>query len=233
MDQGERVTVKELAEQLGISKTAIQKRADALGIVFAKEGKRGTRTATKEQAEAIREAIKGTNLGTDLGDDQDEQINIFEIIDEPEQSEGEPKEPPKQPKAERRTNGRRAKAEQKEPDATGAAIEALREQLRVNNERAAQDREKANAEIMFLREQLKTKDELLKANDEKIKGLMIMLREEQARTDALLPAPGPADPEQKTDQQAEPDAGTDQAPAETRDDKPATLWQRIKAYFGG
>lgn len=228
MDQGERVTVKELAEQLGISKTAIQKRADALGIVFAKEGKRGTRTATKEQAEAIREAIKGTNLGTDPGADQDEQINIFEIIDEPEQSEGEPKEPPKQPKAERRT-----KAEQKEPDATGAAIEALREQLRVNNERAAQDREQANAEIMFLREQLRTKDELLKANDEKIKGLMIMLREEQARTDALLPAPGPAEPEQGTDQQAEPDAGTNQAPAETRDAKPATLWQRIKAYFGG
>lgn len=208
MDQGERVTVKELAEQLGISKTAIQKRADALGIVFAKEGKRGTRTATKEQAEAIREAIKGTNLGTDLGDDQDEQINIFEIIDEPEQSEGESKESPKQPKAERRTNERRTKAEQKEPDATAAAVEALREQL--------------------------------KAKDEQIERLQILLSQAQqlaaqaqAQAAALLPAPGPAEPEQGTDQQAEPDAGTNQAPAETRDAKPATLWERIKAYFGG
>lgn len=227
MDQGERVTVKELAEQLGISKTAIQKRADALGIVFAKEGKRGTRTATKEQAEAIREAIKGTDLGTDLGDDQDEQINIFEIIDEPEQSEGEPKEPAKQPKAERRTNERRTKAEQKEP--TAAAIEALREQLKANDERAAQERAQAEA----IREELQNQ---LRAKDEQIAHLHILLSQAQqlaAKAKTGLPAPGPAEPERGTDQQAEPDAGTDQTPAETRDDKPATLWQRIKAYFGG
>ena len=227
MDQGERVTVKELAEQLGISKTAVQKRADALGIVFAKEGKRGTRTATHEQAEAIREAIRGT----DLGADQDEQINIFEIIGDPEPSEAEPKKSPKKPKAEQR----RTKDEQKEPDATGAAVEVLRELLKDATERAAQDRAQAEAEqaklweqIRAKDEQIRAKDEQLKANDEKIKGLMIMLREEQARTDALLPAPGAADPEGAADQEPEQPA---QAPAPEQ--PKGTIWERIKAYFRG
>ena len=232
MDQGERVTVKELAEQLGISKTAVQKRADALGIVFAKEGKRGTRTATQEQAEAIREAIRGT----DLGADQDEQINIFEIIGDPEPSEAEPKKSPKKPKTERTQTERRTKEEQKEPDATGAAVEVLRELLKDATERAAQDRAQAEAEqaklweqIRAKDEQIRAKDEQLKANDEKIKGLMIMLREEQARTDALLPAPGAADPEGAADQEPEQPA---QAPAPEQP-KDGTIWERIKAYFRG
>lgn len=200
MDQGERVTVKELAEQLGISKTAVQKRADALGIVFAKEGKRGTRTATQEQAEAIREAIRGT----DLGADQDEQINIFEIIDDPEPSKAEPKKSPKKPKTERTQTERRTKEEQKEPDATGAAIEALREQL--------------------------------KAKDEQIERLQILLSQAQqlaaqaqAQAAALLPAPGAADPEGAADQEPEQPA---QAPAPEQP-KGGTIWERIKAFFGG
>ena len=220
MDQGERVTVKELAEQLGISKTAVQKRADALGIVFAKEGKRGTRTATKEQAEAIREAIRGTDPGTDLGDDQDEQINIFEIIDDPEPSEGEPKETPKQPKAEQR----RTKAKQKEPDATAAAIEALREQLKANDERAAQERAQAEA----IREELQNQ---LRAKDEQIAHLHILLSQAQqlaAKAKTGLPAPGAADPEGATDQEPEQPA---QAPAPEQ--PKGTIWERIKAYFRG
>lgn len=200
MDQGERVTVKELAEQLGISKTAVQKRADALGIVFAKEGKRGTRTATQEQAEAIREAIRGT----DLGADQDEQINIFEIIDDPEPSEAEPKKSPKKPKAERTQTERRTKEEQKEPDATGAAIEALREQL-------------------------KAKDEQIERLQILLSQAQQLAAQAQAQAAALLPAPGAADPEGAADQEPEQPA---QAPAPEQP-KGGTIWERIKAYFRG
>lgn len=200
MDQGERVTVKELAEQLGISKTAVQKRADALGIVFAKEGKRGTRTATQEQAEAIREAIRGT----DLGADQDEQINIFEIIDDPEPSEAEPKKSPKKPKTERTQTEHRTKEEQKEPDATGAAIEALREQL-------------------------KAKDEQIERLQILLSQAQQLAAQAQAQAAALLPAPGAADPEGATDQEPEQPA---QAPTPEQP-KGGTIWERIKAYFRG
>lgn len=196
MDQGERVTVKELAEQLGISKTAVQKRADALGIVFAKEGKRGTRTATQEQAEAIREAIRGT--------DQDEQINIFEIIDDPEPSEAEPKKSPKKPKTERTQTEHRTKEEQKEPDATGAAIEALREQL-------------------------KAKDEQIERLQILLSQAQQLAAQAQAQAAALLPAPGAADPEGATDQEPEQPA---QAPTPEQP-KGGTIWERIKAYFRG
>lgn len=200
MDQGERVTVKELAEQLGISKTAVQKRADALGIVFAKEGKRGTRTATQEQAEAIREAIRGT----DQSADQDEQINIFEIIDDPEPSKAEPKKSPKKPKTERTQTERRTKEEQKEPDATGAAIEALREQL-------------------------KAKDEQIERLQILLSQAQQLAAQAQAQAAALLPAPGAADPEGATDQEPEQPA---QAPAPEQP-KGGTIWERIKAYFRG
>lgn len=200
MDQGERVTVKELAEQLGISKTAVQKRADALGIVFAKEGKRGTRTATQEQAEAIREAIRGT----DQSADQDEQINIFEIIDDPEPSEAEPKKSPKKPKTERTQTERRTKEEQKEPDATGAAIEALREQL-------------------------KAKDEQIERLQILLSQAQQLAAQAQAQAAALLPAPGAADPEGAADQEPEQPA---QAPAPEQP-KGGTIWERIKAYFRG
>ena len=203
MDQGERVTVKELAEQLGISKTAVQKRADALGIVFAKEGKRGTRTATQEQAEAIREAIRGT----DLGADQDEQINIFEIIDDPEPSEAEPKKSPKKPKTERTQTERRTKEEQKEPDATGAAIEALREQL-------------------------KAKDEQIERLQILLSQAQQLAAQAQAQAAALLPAPGAADPEGATDQEPEQPEQPAQAPAPEQP-KGGTIWERIKAYFRG
>lgn len=220
MDQGERVTVKELAEQLGISKTAVQKRADALGIVFAKEGKRGTRTATQEQAEAIREAIRGTDQSADQ-DEQDEQINIFEIIGDPEPSEAEPKKSPKKPKAEQR----RTKDEQKEPDATGAAVEVLRELLKDATERAAQERAQAEA----IREELQNQ---LRAKDEQIAHLHILLSQAQqlaAKAKTGLPAPGAADPEGAADQEPEQPA---QAPAPEQP-KGGTIWERIKAYFRG
>lgn len=53
---GQELTVKELADQLHVSKQTIQNKADALGIVFEIRGNR--RIVTPEQAEAIRQAMQ-------------------------------------------------------------------------------------------------------------------------------------------------------------------------------
>lgn len=50
------MTVRQLADQLGITKQTVQNRADALGIVFAMQGNK--RIVTPEQAEQIREDMQ-------------------------------------------------------------------------------------------------------------------------------------------------------------------------------
>lgn len=53
---GQNMTVRQLADQLGITKQTVQNRADALGIVFAMQGNK--RIVTPEQAEQIREDMQ-------------------------------------------------------------------------------------------------------------------------------------------------------------------------------
>lgn len=55
------LTVRQLAEQLGVTKQTIQNRADALGIVFSIQGNK--RIVTPEQAEQIRQGIQTQRTG--------------------------------------------------------------------------------------------------------------------------------------------------------------------------
>ena len=54
-------TIKELAEEIGVSKTAIRKKAEALGILkdFIKEGNKSI--VTEEQEKKIKEAFQNEN----------------------------------------------------------------------------------------------------------------------------------------------------------------------------
>ena len=224
----ERITVRELAEELGISKTAVQKRAAALGITLEQEGKRHTRYATPEQAAAIRAAVKGVQAS------EDEQINMFEIIDDPEPDKAEePKKKPAEPKRER----------QPKTEPTAAAIEVLRELLQKQAEQLEQERAQHRADMEKVQEQhaaqLETKDKQIEA----LQTLLSQSQQLQAMQAAqlkALQAPKGKDDQEAEDGTAQPGAEdpSENAPEQTAPgaadpQQDAGLWERIKAFFRG